>query len=346
MLGVFSATGLGLVFACLGAFLFHQFGIPLPYILGALTGSAISRNLVGSIAFHKEMRRGGQLVIGASVGSLLEPDSLYVFVQWLPLMLFAALTLIIIGIAISRPVGLIAKVDKLTALLSCLPAGMADMSSLARELGARDNVVATIHALRVILLLSVLPFFVGATTASLPGHYPDLTLSQLCILTMLLISSFVIAYAVARCGILNPWVVTPMVLALLAVTIGATIPVMPRIVVVAAQVAIGLSLGAQFDLEALKDLPRVGVAGILSTALLTCAAFFIISPALARFSNLDRLSALLSVAPGGLGEMIASAKALGLASSSVASFQFIRSLTTNMLVPILIRYLIRSRNPA
>jgi uncharacterized membrane protein AbrB (regulator of aidB expression) len=54
---------------------------------------------------------------------------------------------------------------------------------------------------------------------------------------------------------------------------------------------------------------------------------------------------VLGVAPGGLGEMIASAKALGVASALVAGFQFVRSFLTNMIVPpLLLRFAGQSSN--
>jgi len=45
---------------------------------------------------------------------------------------------------------------------------------------------------------------------------------------------------------------------------------------------------------------------------------------------------MLGTAPGGLGEMIASAKVVGASAAIVAGFQFVRSFLTNMIVPPLI----------
>jgi uncharacterized membrane protein AbrB (regulator of aidB expression) len=52
---------------------------------------------------------------------------------------------------------------------------------------------------------------------------------------------------------------------------------------------------------------------------------------------MDRETATLAVMPGGLGEMIAAAGALGLLPATVAGFQITRSMLTNILAPQLIK---------
>jgi uncharacterized membrane protein AbrB (regulator of aidB expression) len=59
-------------------------------------------------------------------------------------------------------------------------------------------------------------------------------------------------------------------------------------------------------------------------------------PAFAAWIGLDRASLGLGLAPGGIGEMIASAESLGVGAALVAGFQFTRSFLTNLIAPPLI----------
>jgi uncharacterized protein len=104
-----------------------------------------------------------------------------------------------------------------------------------------------------------------------------------------------------------------------------------------AQVAIGASLGVRFNVESLRQLPRAAMAGVVSALVLLTATSVGLGTLVAAVSGIDYHTMALAVAPGGLGEIIASAKAIGLASATVAGFQFVRSALTNLLAPHAIR---------
>jgi len=145
------------------------------------------------------------------------------------------------------------------------------------------------------------------------------------------------AHLATRLGVINAWIIAPMLLCLAVGAAGHDLPPVPAAILLAAQIAIGVSLGLRFKVERLRRLPRVAVGGLISALLLAGGAFTLLSALVESFGDLDHLSAILSVAPGGLGEMIASASALGLLAASVAGFQLARSVLTNLLVPPLIR---------
>ena len=80
----------GLVSAGLCGWLFASVGVPLAWILGAMTGSAIWANLVGAGKGTRFARRAGQLIVGAATGAILTPDVLDEMVGLLPAMIAAA----------------------------------------------------------------------------------------------------------------------------------------------------------------------------------------------------------------------------------------------------------------
>lgn len=332
-------TLLGLAAAAALAGAFRLLGLPLPYILGGLFGSALTANLAGPMAAARPIRRAAQLVIGAAVAGMLTPDALEELRRLLPAMLICAVALNAAGLAMAYPIARIARVDRLTALLACLPAGMSEMASLARDLGARDHVVATIHALRVILVIGFAPLWLGVAAGAARAPAPSVTGADLVRLAVFLAASGLIARAAARLGMLNPWAVTPMALGLLLVGGGLAGPQTPSALAICAQIAIGASLGTRLDVAALRALPNASLAGMVSTAGLAGCAFLLFAPALGYVEGLGPASAKLAVAPGGLGEMIATAQAVGVSSAAIAGFQFLRNLLTNAVTPLIVKRL-------
>ncbi|HET8726238.1 MAG TPA: AbrB family transcriptional regulator [Alphaproteobacteria bacterium] len=336
----------GLALATLAGFAFAFLDVPLAYILGAMAGSAVYANLFAPIRRARDIRRFGQLVVGTAVAALLTPEVVADLGRLFPLMLLLAVALNAVGAALAIPVARIARVDRLTALLACLPAGMAEMATLARDLKAQEHVVALVHTLRVILVVTLLPLLIGLAAPESPP-LPASTVSpqDAAILAGVFVGGAAVSRLAARLGLLNPWVIAPMLLGLAIVAFGGSVPALPQWLIVAAQLAIGASLGARFRVEQLKALPRASIAGVFSTLVLIAVAPIGLAKLTESMTPFGYATLALSMAPGGLGEMIASAKALGVASATVAGFQFTRAAITNLVVPLLIRRWIGARRP-
>lgn len=334
----------GLVTLCaaaLGGFAFQALNLPLAFILGSLAGSAIMANLVSPMKGGRLLRRGGQLFVGASIGAVLSPDVVAELLRLLPLMVGVATASILIGLALALPVAWIAGIDRLSAVLSCLPAGMAEMATLAHELDADEQAVAIIHTLRVIMVLTFIPLWLGLMARGVVPPRPPQSYEGAYEILALVAMAGILAAVATRLGVTNAWVIAPMLSSLAVVSAGHMLPPVPQPLLVAAQIAIGASLGLRFRLDQMQQFPRVALAGLVSGLLLIGSAFVGLTWVVEGLTDLDHVSAILTVAPGGLGEMIASATTLGLLAATVAGFQMTRSLTTNLLAPPLIRWAVR-----
>jgi len=340
-------TVLTLASAALGAALFIYLGMPLAPILGSLTGAALVANLVAPMPRGRELRRFSQLFVGSSIGVILSPEILAELTRLLPMMLGVALASNLVGLMIAAPIARIAGIDRLSGLLSCLPAGMAEMATLARELNADEQSVAIIHTLRVIMVLTLIPFwlaFTGHAVRTTPSlHAAAASPADLAAIGGFLVVSLALALLAHRLRMINAFVMTPMLLCIAAVAAGFRIPAVPQPLLLAAQVGIGTSLGLRFRLDRMSRLPRVAVGGLVSGVILVATSFVVLSFGVEKFAGLDHLSAILATAPGGLGEMIASAGALGVLAASVAGFQLARSILTNLLAAPLIRWAVERK---
>jgi membrane AbrB-like protein len=182
------------------------------------------------------------------------------------------------------------------------------------------------------------PFVLATFAAPAPAEEaiasPD-ALGWLSILTCVALSAAVSLLA-GRLGMINPWIVVPMIVGAVLAALNLPVVQMPQPLLVAAQILIGGSLGAQLLLTEFARLPRVLVGAVVSTSLLGLVMLLLCGPVLAAVLDLDLLSLSLALSPGGFGEMIASAKALDAQVAIVVGFQFIRSLLTNLAAPFLV----------
>jgi membrane AbrB-like protein len=341
--GPVPSTALGLAASALCAAAFAWSGVPLGWILGAMAGAALFGNTVGIAGRTRNLRRAGQLLVGTATAGVLTPALLDTMGELLPAMVGAAIAANAFGLLLAWPLARIAGTDRTTALLASLPAGMAEMASLAKQVNARTEVVTVVHTLRVILVVICIPIFLGVSGSGAPVAVDNG--GSMAALIACLGLGLALALLADRVGLLNPYIIMPMLVGIVFVMGGFRIALMPLPLLIAAQVLIGFSLGARFKQEDLARMPRAALAGVVCGLALIGFMALAVAPLINVLTGTDLSVLVLGVAPGGLGEMIASAKALGVASALVAGFQFVRSFLTNMIVPpLLLRFAGQSSN--
>lgn len=326
--------------AALTATIFAVLQIPLGWILGAMVGGAVATNFLPPIKDPKKIRRLGQLLIGVAASSVLTPEILKMMLHVLPAMIVGALGANLVGLILAWPFFYLAKTDKTTAVLACLPAGMAEMASLANDLGARTDVVTLTHTIRVLLVVIFVPIMVGVTKSDLQLVI-EVQHGTSWALLVCLIGGCVLAMAASRFGFLNAYIMAPMVIGVILTSAGIQVPTMHANLLILAQILIGYSLGVRLKSDSLKRKPRTALAAAICSVLLILGMALVVAPLIMKITEVDKVSAVLGLAPGGLGEMIAAAKMTSATVGIVVGFQFIRSFMTNMIVPQIIVRLLR-----
>ncbi len=335
------ALVLGFPLAALLGFLLDASQMPLGWILGAIAAGAAATNLIGPPVLASPLRRCSQLLIGAAAAAVMTPDVLRTMSALLPAMFGAAILANLFGAALIWPFMKVTGTDRTTAALSVLPAGMAEMSSLAQDLGARSDVVVVVHTLRVVLVVVSIPLLLDLSAGPLDRPEPVPGASLAALLACIAIAAMA-AHLSSRIGILNPWILAPMVVGVSLTAFGFPQLPLPPVLLIAAQIGIGFALGTRLRAADLVGLPVIVAAALGSGLLLIFAMLFFVAPPLTRLLGIDPVSLSLAVAPGGLGEMIATSKAIGAATATVAGFQFVRSFLTNVLVPPIVQRLVRA----
>ena len=136
-------------------------GIPAAPLAGALIGASILSisGKVEAAAWPNGTRTILEIGIGTVIGTSLTKDSLVELqTLWKPAILIT-FTLIITGLAIGLWTSRLLNVDIITTILGAAPGGISGMSLVGTEYGV-GAAVATLHAVRLVTVLLILPFVV------------------------------------------------------------------------------------------------------------------------------------------------------------------------------------------
>jgi membrane AbrB-like protein len=315
---------LTLLIGAIGGFAASSIKMPLAWMLGPFIACAAVSLTGVPLRAIPHGREVGQVVIGLSVGMRFTLALLLATAALLPAM-FLSIGAVIVATTIAAFILIpIAKVDRTTAFFATSAAGMADMAHIAEARGGNPSAVAVVHAVRVALVVLSVPILVFAfgehgqvvhTATHAPQHIPTLILV------------LVLGYAGARLFGLtkfpNPWLIG-------GVLVGGALGVMdllvvsfPRIIVIFAQIAIGVSLGARFERELIVALPRVALGAVVVTIVLIIAAAGG-ALVLSNLTDLPYSVSFLSVAPAAITEMALTAQAMNVDAQVVTAFHVMR----------------------
>lgn len=311
----------------------HRLGVPLAWVLGPLIATATIAIAGAPVFASLAWRRAGQVVIGTSIGLNVTAALLAVIMLWLPIMVVTALIAILIAAALSVTYARLARVDDKTAYYAMMPGGLSEMANLGAAAGARAEPIAVAQALRVAVLVTILPpLIVGLDiqgAESLSPSYPDLSL----IVTGTALAGGVAGVGLARLARLNnPWMIGAIVGAGALTATGLVLGRLPTPLYWLGQFLIGISIGARFRREIILRLPRLcitSIAFVLALAALLAGYAGLLS----LISGLDLASAVLGASAGGMAEMAITAQTLHLSVGLVTAFHVVRALIVNAFAP-------------
>lgn len=311
-----------------GGAIWASLDLPLGWLMGAalVTGTfAVSGY---SVTVFKLPHRTGMIVIGSSVGLILTPEIASRMVGWLPMMLLAGLLGILAAALIAPLLARFGRMSIATAYFSLLPGGAIEMAHIGESHGADRTTIAALHAIRVALvvgvlplvLLSILPHEIDTLIQTAHAAWPQLTLA-------LFVGSLG-GWVGTRVGLPAAWLLGAVLAVGVVAATGTIGGRMPNALLAAAQVIVGMALGARFERDRLASIPRAIAAGL--PALVTIIIIMAGAATLAAVV-LDQsvASLILAFSIGGMAEMVLTAKALYQDVALVAAFQALRGVVVN-----------------
>jgi membrane AbrB-like protein len=321
--------------ACLGL---HT---PLPWMVGPLLAVSLASIAGAPTASHTPLRNAGQWVIGAALGLYFTPQvvALVAGVWWaIVLAIVWALWLgWVFGLCLQRLHAkrmphVPARSMRATTYFSGAIGGASEMTLLAERVGARTDLVAAAHGLRLVLVTVAIPFAMQWSGL----HGLELNASGLREvhwdgLALLALATGFGGLVMRATGRTNPWFMGPLIVAMGLTIAGRQLSAIPLWLSNAAQLVIAVSLGVRFSREFLHTAPRwlatvaLGTVGMMAL----CGGFAWL---LAWGTGLHPATMILGTSPGGIAEMSITAKVLQLGVPVVTAFQVCRLVAVLLIV--------------
>ncbi len=299
--------------------------LPLPWMIGPLLASALAGLAGLPLAASARLRNAGQWAIGVALGLYFTPQVAGQIAALAPAIALGVAWALALAWAFHRWLAWTNPGESAaTTWFSAAIGGASEMALLAERAGARVDRVAAAHSLRVMIVVVAIPFALqfGGVHGADPA-LPALQRVDAAGLALLTAATLAGVAAMHRLGLPNPFV-----LGALAVTAGCTLAgvelsALPREATNAAQLFIGVALGARFTPAFARAAPRwLAAVAAGSLGMLGLSAGF--AWLLARANGLHPATALLATSPGGIAEMAITAKVLQLGVPTVTAFHVVR----------------------
>lgn len=329
---------LALALGTLGGWLFSLLRLPLPWMLGAMTAVTIAAIGGVDVAMPRWLRNACITVLGVMLGASFTPAVVARMGEWtvtlLGLLVWAALNGGIGWWYFRR----YARFDRVTSYFAASPGGLNEMTLVGGQMGGDERTISLVHATRVFITVFTIPIWfrlhdgLGSTSDG-PGFVGlfSIGLADYALLAACAVAG---ALGAARLGLPAAAVLGPMILSAIVHLAGITDSSPPTLIVSAAQVVIGATLGCRFVGFPLGLAGRImGHGAVVGFVMIAITVGF--SLLMAWITNLPLSAIILGYAPGGLAEMSLVAIALAVDAAFVATHHIVRIILVVTCAPLI-----------
>lgn len=331
----------GFLFALAGALLANWLHLPLPWMIGPLLLTSITKLRGARTQSHVAFRCMGQWVIGTSLGLYFTDEVLKIVLDNTFAIVLGMLFALFLGTSGALMLRRWADVDFKTAWFASAIGGASEMANLAERNHARIDRVASAHSLRVLLVVVIVPFvykFLGLHGLNANTLYAT-AFSYSGFALMVIITS-VFGFLFGKLRIPNPWVLGPLFIMTILTSNHIELSVIPPEIQHLGQMFIGWSLGDKFGPDFFRRAPKyLGVVALVCIGSLGLAVLFCLL--LTLISDIPLATLYLANSPGGIAEMTITAKVLQLGPPVVTAFHVSRMVFVLLVTGPLYRLLAR-----
>jgi len=338
--------------AVVGGFLFQLIHFPLPWMLGPLLFVLVwTQALKRKIWWHVNIRNFALVILGYTIGNSFSPEAGGQILIQLPSMLICTIATVfaslLIALIISRKTG----ISLATSIIGSIPGGLPQMVILSEEIEGSDiSSVIFMQTMRVLSVVFFVPFLVihrmaehapSVKTVGVTGLELNLAAVNQDTFIVYLVFLLIAVYFSVRVKVPTPFLTGPILgIALLNMLGGETGPDIPRLVIIGAQLSMGVFMGQSIQLSSLSNWKRMlpyTLAGSFSLVFFSLG----LGELLSRVHSIGLVSAFLGTAPGGIAEMGLTAIQVQADLSMVSSYQIFRVFFTICVVPPVLKRFLR-----
>jgi membrane AbrB-like protein len=311
------------VIGTVGGIVASRLRVPLAWILGPMIACAIAALAGVPLRPVPRGREVAHAVIGLLIGLRFTAPVVAATAALLPAMVLATAYVIVVTMAAAFLLRRLAQMDRKSAFFATVAAGVAEMVILADKAGGDASAVSIVHAIRVSAVVIVVPLLVFAFGTD--EGIPELAASEtggIGTFAVLMAAALLAAFVVRRSRLPNPWFFAPVFVGAAAALAGLGAAI-PWLVLILAQLVLGVSLGVRFDRTIMARLPRVVASAVIIAAVMIVAAM-VGAAALAATTRLSFATSFLAIAPAGVTEMVLTARIMHLDTAAVTAFHVMR----------------------
>ncbi|HEU03400.1 MAG TPA: AbrB family transcriptional regulator, partial [Aurantimonas coralicida] len=168
---------LALVVALVGAIIFLEFSLPLPWMLGPMAACLAASLLRLPVRAPSIVRPPMTMLVGVLLGAGFTPGMVAGMADWLPSLLGLVLFLFVAAAACVTYFHWVAGFDLPTAYFAGMPGGLIEMVTLGQAKGGDPRIIALVHSSRIMLIVFALPFVLHLVTGQSVVTRPNSGLS-------------------------------------------------------------------------------------------------------------------------------------------------------------------------
>ncbi len=331
--------------ACFGAFLFYSVSLPIPWILGPLSAILIHKGMTKkTLLLPTSLNNMSLMFIGIYFGLSFTKMTLFTVSPYILPFIFSTILLLTISVINSIAITKFIKIDPITSVFGSIPGGLPEMVAASESLSANSGMVTIFQTVRLLTVVFTVPFLVvhmfTSSEQGIIAYTPsnDGFSYQYLWFGLAIIAGWLIRNIIPAAYVIGPLLVT----ALLNIS-GVSLPTLPNWLLIVAQITVGISMGNKISINELKFGGKYCGLYFLMTILLIGTSFGI-GYIFASLTNLSLSTAILSLSPGGMVEMVFTAKSVGADAAVVSSLQLIRLLFIILVVPSFLKFLFNRRS--
>jgi membrane AbrB-like protein len=329
----------------IGGYLFYLANFPLPWVLGSSSFVMLWQGFTKRQAYWPNpVKNSGFMVISIYFGMYFTTQTFSTIGPYFLSFVVLTVSLIAASIFISTIITKWINVDNITSAFGSIPGGITEMVIASESLNARSSLVVIFQTVRLLTVLFLVPTMISfffTQAGSISSGFSQSTVS---------VFSGGWSYAWFILPIIAGWlcqskipggiVIGPLVITAIMNISTVDLAYVPNTLLTLAQIVVGIGLGKNISFADLKMGGKYSFVyfGVSITLIIISFGLGIL---LAQLTSLDLATAILSIAPGGIIEMVLTASFVGADPAIVSAFQLVRFLIIILFVPPFLKWYFR-----
>ena len=316
------------------------FNLPLAWFLGPMLAASVGALMGLKIIIPRIVLSSILILLGLYIGNYIDKDLFSQIHEWaftsLIMFTYIVLSILVVSIYLQK----FSKYEKKTSIFSAAPGALGPLMILAEDQKTDLSHVATSHLIRLIIIVTVFPFFVNSYYDADLGEFVQETLKNQDITNLLILIIFSIILILIFDRFKVPAALlsgTLVASGLLQITEIAYYQISPKIVDYCLLI-LGASVGCRFADKTFNEVAKNAFHSFIATFILVLLG---VIAAFAASLIIDKnfFTLLLSYCPGGIYEVAVIAIFFNLDPEFVSFHHIIRLLMILFIVPVILRFL-------